>query len=107
MLHNRTALIALTVPFASVTAYAVAQVGYAGIVAYHLPSPAGWQVFFDLCIALILVLSAMIADARRHGRTVWPYVVATLLLGSFGPLAYLLAGRHGESAGPATETRAR
>lgn len=106
MLHNRTVLIGLTIPFALVTAYAVGQVGYAGIVAYHLPNPAGWQVFFDLCVALILVLSWMIADARRSGRTVWPYVVATLLLGSFGPLAYLLASRREQSAATAAGTRA-
>lgn len=104
MLHNRTVLIGLTIPFALVTAYAVAQVGYTGIVAYHLPSPAGWQVFFDLCVALVLVLSWMIADARRYGRTVWSYVVATLLLGSFGPLAYLLARRREDSPAPAAET---
>jgi drug/metabolite transporter (DMT)-like permease len=100
MLHNRTVLIGLTIPFALVTTYAVVQVGYTGIVAYHLPNPAGWQVFFDLCVALILVLSWMIADARQHRRTVWPYVVATLLLGSFGPLAYLIASRREENARP-------
>lgn len=105
MLHNRTILVVLTIPFALVSAYAVAQVGYTGIFSYHLPSPAGWQVFLDLCVALILVLSWMISDARRHGRTVWPYVVATLLLGSFGPLAYLFAGHHGRNAAPVADHR--
>jgi len=92
MLQNRIVLITVTIPFFLISAYAVNAVGYVGIVAWHLPSPTGWQVFFDLCIALLLVLSWMIADARRRGRTVRPNVVATLLLGSFGPLACLLIG---------------
>ena len=104
MLHNRTVLAALTIPFALVTAYAIIQVGYTGILTYHLPSPAGWQVFFDLCVALLLVLSWMIADARRTGRTVWPYVVATLLLGSFGPIAYLLTSARGETGESAAQS---
>ena len=98
MLRNRTALTAITIPFFIVTVYAVTTVGYTGIFEYHVPSPAGWQVFLDLVVALVLVLSWMIADARRRGRTVWPYVVATLLLGSFGPLAYLLLGARQEQA---------
>jgi len=83
----------LLVPFTAVTLYALAKVGYVGIFTYHLPSPAGWQVFTDLVVALALVLAYMIRDARRSGRTIWPYVIATLFLGSFGPLAYLLFGR--------------
>ncbi len=100
MLHNRTVLIGLTIPFALVTTCAVVQVGYTGIVACHLSNPAGWQVLFDPGVALILVLSRMLADARQHRRTVWHYVVATLLPGVFGPLAYLIASRCGKTARP-------
>lgn len=92
MLKNRTALIILALPFSVVTAYALHSVGYVGIFSYHLPSPAGWQVFLDLCVALLLVMSWMYVDAKRTGRNVWPYIVATIFLGSFGPLAYLLLG---------------
>lgn len=99
MSTKKIVLIALTLPFAAVTAYALAKVGYVGIFAYHLPSPAGWQVFSDLVIALIMICSWMIVDARRTGRNVWPYLVATLLLGSFGPIAYVLLAR--EAASPA------
>ena len=92
MLKNKSALILLSIPFVIVTAYALMTVGYVGIFTYHLPSPAGWQVFNDLCVALLLVMTWMFSDAKRTGRNVWPYIVATLFLGSFGPLAYLLMG---------------
>ena len=92
----------LLLPFSVLTVYAVAQVGYVGIFTYHLHSPAGWQVFTDLVIALLLVMLWMVTDARRNGRNPWPYVVTTLLLGSFGPLLYLLlAPQRGAAAATA------
>ncbi len=44
----------------------------------------------DLCIALSLVVGWMIVDARKRGATVWPFAVLTVLLGSVGPLLYLV-----------------
>lgn len=90
MNFKRLFAIAILLPFSVLSAYALAEVGYWGIIEYHLPSPAGWQVFTDLVIALVLFSGWMISDARRNGRNVWPYLVATLFLGSFGPLFYLL-----------------
>lgn len=88
-MSQRTIAIALLVPFLALTAYALYAVGYIGIFDYHRHSPAGWQVFADLVVALVLVLTWMIPDAKRAGRNPWPWVVATLLLGSIGPLLYL------------------
>ena len=85
----RPVLFIILVPFALLSAYALEQVGYFGIFAAHL-HPAGLQVLSDLVIALTLVMVWMAGDARSRGITVWPYIVATLTLGSFGPLAYLL-----------------
>lgn len=85
----KTLALAILVPFSLLSAYAVAEVGYVGIFTYHLPSPAGWQVFTDLVIAVLLICLWMIQDARRTGRTVWPYLVTSLFLGSFGVLFYL------------------
>ena len=94
MKSARTLAIVLLIPFTALTAYAVMQVGYIGIFDYHRHSPAGWQVFADLVIALVLVLLWLVPHAKDSGRNPWPWVVLTLLLGSFGPLLYLvLAGK--------------
>ncbi|MEM8660965.1 MAG: DUF2834 domain-containing protein [Pseudomonadota bacterium] len=89
-MNTRALAIILLVPFTVLTAYTVVQVGYIGIFDYQRHSPAGWQVFADLVIALLLVLTWLIVDARRNGRNPWPWVVVTLVSGSFGPLLYLI-----------------
>ncbi len=94
----RPILFIILVPFAILSAYALKEVGYFGIFASHM-HPAGLQVLTDLVIALSLVMVWMVGDARARGITVWPYIVATLTLGSFGPLAYLLM--RGSVSGPA------
>ncbi|REJ83877.1 MAG: hypothetical protein DWQ36_19430 [Acidobacteria bacterium] len=91
--------VALLIPFTVLTVYAVMQVGYLGIFDYHRHSPAGWQVFVDLVIALVLILVWMQRDAQRRGRAFVPYLIVTLAAGSFGPLLYLLLGKSDTSAG--------
>jgi len=55
-------------------------------------------VLVDLVIALTLVLVWMWRDAQATGRNVWPWVLLTLVAGSFGPLGYLLTRQsHGGS----------
>lgn len=98
-MNKRTLAITLLIPFSMLTLYAVWQVGYIGIFDYHRHSPAGWQVFADLVVALILVLSWLIGDAKRKGRNPWIWVALTLTLGSIGPLLYLATSRGGEKAG--------
>jgi RsiW-degrading membrane proteinase PrsW (M82 family) len=89
-MSRRTLAIIILIPFTLLTAYAVHKVGYIGIFDYHRHSPAGWQVIADLVIALVLVLTWLLPEARKAGRNPWPWLVATLLLGSFGPLLYLV-----------------
>ncbi len=85
----RTISIVLLIPFTILTLYALTDVGYIGIFDYHRHSSAGWQVFADLVIALILVSCWVVKDARETGRSPWPWLAITLTLGSLGPLLYL------------------
>lgn len=93
---NRTVLLVVlalvTLDFAVLSGYAMAAHGYTGIWAHQFANAAGWQVLADLVIVCTLAMAWMLADARRNGRNAWPYVVITVLAGSFGPLLYLLIG---------------
>ncbi len=82
----------LTLDFAVLTGYALMEHGYIGLFEYQFGSLAGWQVLVDLVIVCLLAMIWMIADARRTGRAVWPYLLLTLCGGSFGPLLYLIVG---------------
>ncbi|NDW22268.1 DUF2834 domain-containing protein [Alteromonas hispanica] len=88
-MSRKTVAITLLIPFSILTAYAVVRVGIVEIFTYHLRSPAGWQVFTDLVVALIIVLIWLIPDARKNNRNPWPWVIATICMGSIGPLLYL------------------
>ncbi len=87
----RTFLISIVLfDFVVLTIYAVAEVGYINLITSHFTNWGGIQVITDLVIACSLAIIWMIADARRRGTNPWPYVVATVFLGSIGPLLYLL-----------------
>lgn len=90
-------LIVVMLAFGALTSLALVEHGYLGIIEYHFPSSAGWQVGADLVIVCTLAMLWMISDARRSGRNPWPYVLITLFLGSFGPMLYLLIGELGSA----------
>jgi hypothetical protein len=83
-------LLLVFLAFGAYSAYVVYDVGYVGILHSHLTNAGGIQVLCDLTISLSLVCIWIVADARKQSRNPWPYLVATLFLGSFGPLLYLL-----------------
>jgi hypothetical protein len=87
---TRIPLIITLLALGALTAMALAHHGYIGIFEQQFQTWAGMQVLADLVIALTLVMMWMWRDARATGRNVWPWLVATLALGSFGPLLYLL-----------------
>nr|RAV90513.1 DUF2834 domain-containing protein [Aerococcus mictus]RAV90891.1 DUF2834 domain-containing protein [Aerococcus tenax] len=83
------ALIIAIAGFGVLSTLALEDVGYLGILAPHFQSWGGAQVFVDLVIACLLACIWMINDARERGLPVWPFIVITLVGGSFGPLLYL------------------
>ena len=90
---QRNLIAIVLVLFGALTAAALWQHGYWGIIEPHFQTFGAAQVFVDLVIALTLVMVWMWRDARAAGRSPWPWIVATLALGSFGPLVYLLTRR--------------
>jgi hypothetical protein len=76
--------------FGVLSAIALLDVGYWGILAPHFRSWGAAQVFADLVILAVLSCIWMVADARRRGIKAWPFVAVTLVAGSFGPLLYLM-----------------
>jgi len=95
-------LLLVLLDFAALTVWALYEVGYLGIFAAGLASPASMQILADLIILGGLSCLWMIVDARAHGANPWPYVVLTLLTGSFGPLLYLLVRQRRAYVAPQT-----
>ncbi len=84
------ALTATLIAFAALTSWPLMVHGYFGFFPAAMANPASIQVLADLVIACSLIMLWMVRDARSRGLNPWPFVVLTLLLGSFGPLTYLL-----------------
>jgi hypothetical protein len=89
----RPKAIAALVVLAAFTVFSlwvVAGHGYFGFLSLARDEPWGLQMLLDLVIACSFGIGWMRADARRHGIATWPYVVATIALGSIGLLAYVV-----------------
>jgi len=91
---QRILILITLILFGALSTVAMNDVGYVGIFMSPLQSLAGMQIFVDLVIALTLVLVWMWRDAKATGRSIWPWMLLTLTLGSFGPLLYLLTGKN-------------
>jgi len=83
-------LLAVITAFGALTALALLDVGFFGILEPHFQSWGGAQVFVDLVIVCVLAGIWMVNDARSRGLNAWPFVLITLVAGSFGPLSYLV-----------------
>lgn len=82
-------LVAVLALFGALTAVALSDVGYFGIIQPHFQTWGAGQVLADLVIVSGLACVWMVNDARSRGATAWPFVALTLVGGSFGPLLYL------------------
>jgi len=74
--------------FGAFSMWVVVTRGYTGFV--ELAGRERWalQMLIDLVIGLSFAVGWMRGDARRRGIAIWPYVIATVALGSLGVLAY-------------------
>jgi uncharacterized membrane protein len=84
-------LVGVVAAFGALSAVALLDVGYLGIIEPHFQSWGGGQVFADLVILAVLAVLWMVKDARERELNAWPFVVITLFAGSLGPLLYLIA----------------
>jgi hypothetical protein len=82
--------------FADLNAYVLWHYGLMGFWELVTANAATIAAVVDLTIALSFVALWMWRDAHRRGITVAPYLVLTALLGSIGPLLYLVV--HGRKA---------
>lgn len=89
----KTLSLVLLVPFLALTAYALMDVGYVSLFTYQFGTSGGWQVLADLVIALILLSCFILIDAKKNGRNPWPFLIATLFVGSIAPLFYFALGK--------------
>lgn len=76
--------------FGAYSLYVMWELGYVGLWEACMANIGTWQLLLDFIILSVLAVGWMVGDARRTGRTVWPYALITLTAGSFGPLLYLL-----------------
>lgn len=85
-----TALVVLLLVHSAVTYMAAVEYGFIGVFEQALANWGTAQVFSDLGVCIVLIDVWMLIDGRRRGVLAWPFVVLSLPLGSFAPLAYLL-----------------
>lgn len=90
---QRTVLTMILVLFSALSAVALWQHGYWGIIAPHFKSFGAGQVLADLVIAVSLAMVWMWHDAKITGRNVWPWLALSVVAGSFGPLLYLVTAK--------------
>lgn len=91
---SRTARLALfsilLLVHGAITLVAMETVGFIGIFQAGLANWGAGQVFSDLSVLLVLISVWMLRDAKKQGVNAWPFIIASLGLGSISPLAYLL-----------------
>ena len=95
---QRSLLTIVLALFGALSAVALWQHGYWGIIAPHFQTFGAGQVLADLVIAVTLAMVWMWHNAKATGRNVWPWLALSLVAGSFGPLLYLLTAKREATA---------
>ena len=86
-MNRRVLAIAFLILFLPLTGWALMNGGIMGIL-NTANTPGGLQVFMDLVISLLLLLTFLVPHARSRGRNPWIWVALTFCLGSIAPLLY-------------------
>ncbi len=81
------------VPFAAYSVWVAATHGPLGFLGLAGREPWAMQMLVDLVIAFVFTGGWLLGDARRRGRTAWPFVVGLALFGSISALVYVVTGR--------------
>jgi hypothetical protein len=90
----RVLWLVLLVGFAVLNMWALATVGWDGVVRYFTTmGPIELVAAVDLVIALLIGIVLVVRNGRERSIPSNPYVLLTLLTGSIGLLVYLV--RHG------------
>lgn len=84
-------LLATIAAFGALSVVALLDVGYLGIFLPHFQAWGPGQVLADLVILAVLSCIWMVYDQRSSGVPALPFVLITLVAGSFGVLFYLVA----------------
>jgi Terpene cyclase DEP1 len=87
---RQTLILTVIILFGAYSLVPVYQFGFAGVFREAFANSATTQVSLDLIIALSLICTWMWADASHNGWSPIPFIVVTVVAGSFGPLLYLL-----------------
>lgn len=94
----KAALVIVLIPFSVLSAAALWQVGYLGLFTRHFADYGTWQVLADLIIAVSFCMYWIWTDAQKTARNAWPWLLLSLVAGSFGPLLYLLTSKSNSPA---------
>ena len=103
---KKVILILALIDMLAFSAYVMWEVGYMGIWQAGFASLGSMQILLDLVICCVILASWMVMDARKRGVNPWPWVVATLFVGSIAPLMYLILREFGRSGFPANTVSA-
>lgn len=86
----KVVLVLVLIPFSALSAAALWQVGYLDLFTQQFANYGLQQILADLIIAVFLCMYWMWHDAKKSRRNPWPWMLLSLLAGSFGPLLYLI-----------------
>lgn len=79
---------AILAVFGAFSTWVAVTQGYLGFLDIAGRSWWALQMLLDLVLALSFAVGWMISDARKRQIATWPYLAATVFLGSIGILAY-------------------